>query len=94
MDRKPPSLRCDPEQHSTLLWPPAVCNHSCIRQELNNYSCCCCCCGLRQHAILGAHTLLLLPLLLLLLVLQLLLLLITWQLLPYSGVVTSDRRPQ
>ena len=27
MDRKPLSLRCDPEQYSTLLWPPAMCNH-------------------------------------------------------------------
>ena len=38
MDRKPLSLRCDPEQYSTLLWPPAMCNHSCIRQELACYS--------------------------------------------------------
>ena len=37
MDRKPLSLRCDPEQYSTLLWPPAMCNHSCIRQELACY---------------------------------------------------------
>ena len=34
MDRKALSLRCYPEQYSTLLWPPAMCNHSCIRQEL------------------------------------------------------------
>ena len=38
MDRKLLSLRCDPEQYSTLLWPPAMCNHSCIRQELAYYS--------------------------------------------------------
>ena len=38
MDGKPLSLRCDPEQYSTLLWPPATCNHSCIRQELACYS--------------------------------------------------------
>ena len=38
MDRKPLSLRCDPEQYSTLLWPPAMCNHSCIRQELACYT--------------------------------------------------------
>ena len=38
MDRKPLFLRCDPEQHSTLLWPPAMCNHSYNRQELACYS--------------------------------------------------------
>ena len=38
MDRKPLSLGCDPEQYSTLLWPPAVCNYSCIRQEFACYS--------------------------------------------------------
>ena len=38
MDRKPLSLKCDPEQYSTLLWPPAMCNRSCIRQELACYS--------------------------------------------------------
>ena len=38
MDRKLLSLRCDPEKYSTLLWPPAMCNHSCIRQELACYS--------------------------------------------------------
>ena len=38
MDRKPLSLRCDPEQYSTLLWPPVTCNHSYIRQELACYS--------------------------------------------------------
>ena len=38
MDRKPLSLRCDPEQYSTLLWPPAMRNHSCIRQELACYT--------------------------------------------------------
>ena len=37
MDRKPLSLRCDPEQHSTLLWPSAMYNHSCIRQVLACY---------------------------------------------------------
>ena len=38
MDRKLLSLRCDPEQSSTLLWPPVTCNHSCIWQELACYS--------------------------------------------------------
>ena len=38
MDRKPLSLRCNPEQYSTLLWPPAMCNHSCIRQDLARYA--------------------------------------------------------
>ena len=37
LDRKLLSLRCDPEQYSTLLWPPVTCNHSCIRQELACY---------------------------------------------------------
>ena len=40
MDRKPLFLRCHPEQYSTLLWPPAMCNHSCIRQELVCYMAC------------------------------------------------------
>ena len=35
--RKLLSLRCDPGQYSTLLWPPAMCNRSCIRQELACY---------------------------------------------------------
>ena len=38
LDRKLLSLRCDPEQYSTLLWPLVTCNHSCIRQELACYS--------------------------------------------------------
>ena len=38
MDRKPLSLRCDPEQYSTLLWPLFICNHYCIRQELACYT--------------------------------------------------------
>ena len=37
MDRKPLSLRCYPEQYSTSFWPPAMCSHSCIRQELACY---------------------------------------------------------
>ena len=37
LDRKLLSLRCDPEQYSTLLCPPVTCNHSCIRQELACY---------------------------------------------------------
>ena len=37
MDPKPFSLRCDPEKYSTSLWPPIMCNHSCIRQELACY---------------------------------------------------------
>ena len=28
LGRKLLSLRCDPEQYSTLLWPPVACNHS------------------------------------------------------------------
>ena len=58
MDRKPLSLRCNLEGHSTLLWSPA--NHSCIRQELARYSphlevllfeasSCCCCCNTKQQ---------------------------------------------
>ena len=50
LDRKLLSLRCDPEQYSTLLWPPAMCNHSCIRQELG------CCIGrilARGRGVLG-----------------------------------------
>ena len=38
MDRKLLSLRFDPELSSTLLWLPAMCNHSCIRQELACYT--------------------------------------------------------
>ena len=38
LDRKRLSLRCDPEQYSTLLWPLVKCNHSCIRQELACYT--------------------------------------------------------
>ena len=38
MDRKLLSLRCDPGHYSTLLWPPAMCNHSGIRQELTCYT--------------------------------------------------------
>ena len=37
MDRKPLSLRCDPEQYLALLWRAVTCNHSCIRQELACY---------------------------------------------------------
>ena len=40
LDREPLTLRCDPEHYSTLLWPPAMCNHSCIRQELACYTTC------------------------------------------------------
>ena len=32
------SLRCDPEQYSIVLCYPAMCNHSCIRQELACYT--------------------------------------------------------
>ena len=38
LDRKLLFLRCDPEQYSTLLWPPVTCNHSWIRQELACYT--------------------------------------------------------
>ena len=37
LGRKLLSLRCGPEQYSTLLWPPVTCNHSCIAQELACY---------------------------------------------------------
>ena len=46
MDRELLSLRCDPEQYSTLLWPPGMCNHSCIRRELAYYTACYSCCPL------------------------------------------------
>ena len=38
LDRKLLSLRYDPKQHSTLLWPPVTCNDFCIRQELACYT--------------------------------------------------------
>ena len=38
MDRKQLSLRCDPEQYSIRLRPLAMCNHSCIGQDLACYS--------------------------------------------------------
>ena len=59
MDRKRLNLRCDPEQYSTLLWPPVVCNHSCIRQELAGYT--------RSQPVRALLVLLLMGLLLLLL---------------------------
>ena len=38
LDRKLLSLKCDPEQYSTLLWPLVTCNHSCIKQEMACYT--------------------------------------------------------
>ena len=38
LERKLLSLRCDPEQYSTLLWLLVTCNRSCVRQELACYS--------------------------------------------------------
>ena len=31
------SLRCVSESYSTFLWPPAMCNHSCIKKEWLHY---------------------------------------------------------
>ena len=56
MDRTPLSLRCDPERYPTFLWPSAMYNHSCIRQELACYTPSTSHACSRQNCVLGMFT--------------------------------------